>query len=175
MQCLGAGSHGCCLAVQDTLTGEVFCLKVPRPTNQGLFEHSALEREFRILRKFNHYNVVRAMVWVDSCDGNIHGFMMPRACGNLWHFAQEGKLITRGDRVSLSVQVARGLSHVHAAGVVHLDMKPENLLTECVAGRHLAMVADFGQSKLGPRKGQRDVRVACDAVNSSLYRPLHLM
>ena len=174
---LGAGSYGCCLAVKDTLTGEAFCLKVPRPTKQGGSECEGLQHEYRTLQKLNHCNVVRGIAWIESRQGDSHGFLMPLVCGNLWHLVQGGsETLTRGDGVSVLVQVARGLSHVHMTGLVHLDMKPENVLTDVVTGHHLARLADFGQSVPGPRGGSRTGRlVASDTVNSPGYRPVHLL
>ena len=174
---LGAGSYGCCLAVKDTLTGEAYCLKVPRPTKQVDSESEGLKHEYRTLLKLNHCNVVRGIAWVESRHGDSHGFLMPMASGNLWQLVQGGsEPLTRGDGVSLLVQVARGLSHVHMAGLVHLDMKPENVLTDFVAGHHLARVADFGQSVPGPMRGRGAGRlVGSDTVNSQGYRPVHLL
>ena len=74
------------------------------------------------------------------------------------------------------VQVARGLCHVHTAGLVHLDMKPDNVLTDIMSGHHVARVADFGSSVPGPTAATRHERlVAGDTVNSAGYRPLHLL
>ena len=153
------------------------CLNVPRPTKQGGSECEGLQHEYRTLLKLNHCNVVRGIAWVESRHGDSHGFLMPLASGNLWQLVQGGsETLTRGDGVSLLVQVARGLSHVHMAGLVHLDMKPENVLTDFVAGHHLARVADFGQSVPGPMMGRGVGRlVGSDTVNSQGYRPVHLL
>ena len=123
----------------------------------GGSECEGLQHEYRTLLKLNHCNVVRGIAWIESRQGDSHGFLMPLACGNLWHLVQGGsETLTRGDGVSVLVQVARGLSHVHMTGLVHLDMKPENVLTDVVTGHHLARLADFGQSVPGPMGRQSD-------------------
>ena len=78
--------------------------------------------------------------------------------------------------MSVLVQIARGLSHIHHTGVVHLDVKPENIIA-CASTDVATMfrLADFGQSK----RRATDVRVkggsiAANMVNTSVYRPLHL-
>ena len=180
VQPVGGGSYGLCLRVKDALTGEGFCLKVPRASQEGGPESARLQREYRVLGKLDHCNVVRGIAWIESRQGGSYGFLMPLAAGNLWQLLEGGcefwQPLTRGDGVSVLVQVARGLCHVHTAGLVHLDMKPDNVLTDFVSGHHVARVADFGQSVPGPTAATRHERlVASDTVNSAGYRPLHLL
>ena len=61
MPALGSGSYGCCLAVKDKLTGESFCLKVPRPGDDRA--ETSLKHEFRVLAQMAHTNVMRAAGW----------------------------------------------------------------------------------------------------------------
>ena len=73
-------------------------------------------------------------------------------------------------------EIARGLSFVHSKGIVHLDLKPENIVTRYVGeGSCNFQIADFGQCQLGGQ-GQKSVasKIAADMVNATVYRPLHL-
>ena len=56
---------------------------------------------------------------------------------------QRGGLDTRRS-VGLLAQVARALAYVHDAGVLHRDVKPENILVTRRAGQPWAMLSDFG-------------------------------
>ena len=56
---------------------------------------------------------------------------------------QRGRLETRR-AVGLLAQVASALAHVHAAGVLHRDVKPENILVTRRAGQPWAQLSDFG-------------------------------
>ena len=61
--------------------------------------------------------------------------------------------ITRGDGVSMLVQVSHGLSYINYARVVHLDIKPENVISFTEVGSPPTLqLADFGQSMKGPRE-----------------------
>ncbi|WP_406304753.1 serine/threonine protein kinase [Streptomyces sp. NBC_00885] len=55
--------------------------------------------------------------------------------------------------VAIIVDVAEGLAAAHAAGIVHRDVKPENILLDMEgplgpAGSHPALLTDFGVAKL---------------------------
>ena len=168
---LGSGSYGCCLSVKDSLTGEVFCLKLPRSgTARESVAEVSLKHEYKILKDMRHTNVVHAVAWLSSLDGNSEGFIMTLADGNLWQWLDTSSAITRGDGVSSLVQVGRGLTYLHGVGIVHLDLKPENIVaTRTSAGCSLFQVADFGQC-MHAANG----KIASDMVNSELYRPLYL-
>jgi serine/threonine protein kinase len=90
--------------------------------------------------------------------------------------AREGRLdiVTA---VSIAVQVARGLSKAHAAGVVHRDLKPANIfLTARDDGSLLAKILDFGISKIESGAGgdldaaeEQGITAAGIALGTPLY------
>ncbi|EHN12197.1 putative serine/threonine-protein kinase pknH [Patulibacter medicamentivorans] len=105
------------------------------------------EREARLAARLDHPNVVAvydagvheagpwlAMRYVDGQD-------LSRRLR-----AAEGGRLTPEAAVRVIEQVAAGLDHAHAAGLVHRDVKPANVLIEDGdAGR--ALLADFGLTK----------------------------
>jgi eukaryotic-like serine/threonine-protein kinase len=70
-------------------------------------------------------------------------YAMPRADGNL-----RGLLPEIGDgALDIFVEIARGVEHAHDNGVVHRDLKPDNVLIFREPGRLRTAVADFGLGK----------------------------
>ena len=70
------------------------------------------------------------------------------------------------DLYSVSVQLARGIRHLHALGILHLDIKPSNLLWDY--SNRLLYIADFGKAKdISP------VSEDYEAVTEP-YRPMEL-
>src|SRR4051812_24464244 len=70
----------------------------------------------------------------------------------------EGRM-TIEEVVAVCVPVARALAHAHAEGIVHLDVKPENIfLVQRSQGRLGVKVVDFGIAKtpLNPRMARPD-------------------
>src|SRR5262249_58196582 len=59
--------------------------------------------------------------------------------------------------VDLMEQVLRALGAVHAAGVIHGDVKSDNFLVETVAGRDRVTLIDFGLARLADAPHEIDV------------------
>lgn len=57
----------------------------------------------------------------------------------------EGRPFTEEDLLAIAVPLAEGLAHVHAAGVLHRDVKPANILIRRADGR--PVLIDFGAAK----------------------------
>jgi len=80
--------------------------------------------------------------------------------GNLAEEVRSGRLYDGGPRRALSrildvaVQLAWGLDHAHAQGLVHQDMKPANAM---ITREGLAKVTDFGLARALTAAGERSV------------------
>jgi serine/threonine protein kinase len=98
------------------------------------------EREVRIARMIEHPHVVPVLE-AGTHEGELFLTTPFIDGGALDELLRAGGPLTPERAVDVCVQVADGLGALHAAGVVHRDVKPPNvLLTE--GGR--ALVADFG-------------------------------
>lgn len=64
------------------------------------------------------------------------------------YLANRGGTLPPEEACAMAAQVATGLAAAHAQGVVHLDLKPENLLVQPGARPHALKIADFGLAAL---------------------------
>jgi predicted Ser/Thr protein kinase/Flp pilus assembly protein TadD len=105
-------------------------------------ERAELVREARAAARLQHPNVVGVYEIVDADDGAFLAMeWIDGVTLRVW--LQEEKRSWR-EVVTLMIAVGRGLAAAHAAGILHRDFKPENILVDR-AGR--PRVADFGLAR----------------------------
>jgi len=113
----------------DLRTGQIVALKVPYESSE---EFRRFSREVNQLRRIRHENVIEIL------DAGEHWYTMPLADGNLTRLAPG---LCDEERIEAVAQAAKGLAAVHAAGMVHRDVSPNNILR---IGKHRWVVSDFG-------------------------------
>ncbi|MBK8265086.1 MAG: serine/threonine protein kinase [Nannocystis sp.] len=102
--------------------------------------------EARIMAKVAHANVVT--IHDVGTEGDQVYFVMERIAGKSLREWVRGDARGWADVLRLFVGAGRGLAAVHRAGVVHSDVKPENILVQSDGEGSLAKVSDFGVARL---------------------------
>src|SRR6185369_9967286 len=139
---LGAGGMGEVYLARDTKLGRLVALKVlPLPFVVDGDRLSRFQREARALSALNHPNLVT--IYEVGEDKGLHFIAMELV---------EGKTLSSfRDKLSLKellpiiAQVAEALGAAHQAGIIHRDVKPDNVM---VRPDGYAKVLDFGLVKL---------------------------
>jgi len=143
---LGAGGMGVVYAATDSELHRRVAVKLLRADGTGELSTQGRERmmrEARVLASLSHPNVVTVFD-VGTHGDNVFLAMELVEGGNLAAWVREGKhsLAEILDRL---IDAGRGLAAAHAAGVVHRDVKPDNIL---VGRDGRARVTDFGLARL---------------------------
>ena len=147
---IGKGGMGAIYEVRNTRLGCAFALKTLIGDAAEDYELLArFRREADVISKIKHPNIVDVIDWEELADGSpcmvleyLQGEDLAsriRAQGQLpWPL-----IAMVGD------QVLSALSVAHAAGVVHRDLKPQNIfLSVDDAGEERVKLLDFGVSKI---------------------------
>nr|WP_272084612.1 serine/threonine-protein kinase [Nannocystis bainbridge] len=143
---LGAGGMGEVYAAFDPVLGREVALKLTRADRSGPDEEARLLREARLLARLSHPHVVQIHE-VGAVDDHVYLAMaLIRGC-TLRVWQREAPRPWRAT-VRLYVAAARGLAAAHAAGLVHCDFKPDNVLVD--ADEHVYVV-DFGLARAAGR------------------------
>jgi len=142
---LATGGRGDVLRGWDSQLGREVAIKRVR-RNVGSENGSMIEdlvREARTLSTVQHSNVVTVYDVGSDYDGAF--IVMELVKGETLETIVERGALTEGDFMSLVEQTLDGLSAVHEAGVMHLDLKPQNLmLTWLPGGGFQVKILDFG-------------------------------
>ncbi|KAI5020216.1 hypothetical protein ZWY2020_045104 [Hordeum vulgare] len=168
---LGEGASGVVTKVRlrGTAAGPAFALKVahyPDDTDAGREQDEVLRRACvagppspYVVRC---HAVLRGAAGEPACllelmdAGSLHDVLRRRR----WAGLPEPAL------AEVAARCALGLAHLHARGVAHLDLKPDNLLA---GARGDVKIADFGVSRIFCRDGQRRPPRVSIAVGTSAY------
>ncbi len=139
---LGRGGMARVYLARDLKLGRDVAIKVIRPELSASLGHDRFLREIEIAARLRHPNIVPLH---DS--GEVAGslyFVMPYEEGPSLRerLSQDGALPV-ADALNVLRDVARALAYAHDHGVVHRDVKPDNVMLSGGA----AVVTDFGIAK----------------------------
>lgn len=139
---LGRGGMGIVYLAQEVVLDRPVALKVlaPELARQPSFRERFL-REARTAARLSHPHIVPIHA-VDNVGGFVF-FAMAYVDGETLGERIRGRgPLPAAEAARVLKQVAWALGYAHAQGVVHRDMKPDNILLEARTGR--ALVTDFG-------------------------------
>jgi serine/threonine protein kinase/Flp pilus assembly protein TadD len=162
---VGRGSFGEVYRAWDTSLEREVGLKIllPRSVDEAV-QYEELLREARALAAVRHTNIL-PIYGVDRHDGRV-GFWTDFVHGKtLAALVREQGPFGYRETALIGLDVAKALSAVHRAGLVHRDIKAENVMRE-EGGRILLM--DFGLSALAAR--QQDLAGSPRYMAPELFR-----
>lgn len=141
LQMIGEGGMGAVYKAKDRELDRLVCLKVIRSELASRPEVlQRFKQELILARKVTHKNVVRTYD-LGEFEG-VRFITMEFIEGrDLKSVVQEKGKLPPGEAVAILQQICRGLAAAHNEGVVHRDLKPQNVMLEA-NGR--ASIMDFG-------------------------------
>lgn len=161
----GIGAMGSVYRVRDRELGEDVALKVLKP--ELLTDPSVLDRfrsEVRLARRISHPSVVRTHD-VGEVDGLIFLTMEFVEGLTARELLDDRGRLEIDSVVALARQLAGALAAAHAQGVIHRDIKPQNLLLD---GQGVLKVMDFGVSRLAGPSGSSETGLL---IGTPAYMP----
>jgi serine/threonine protein kinase len=141
---IGEGAMGTVYRSRDRRSGQIVAIKVVDPdviANRILIKR--FEQEFLAAKALNHPNIVRALDYCATQD--IAFLVMEYVEGkSLGEILERHGQMPEAQAILLIAQVAQGLHHAHQQGLIHRDVKPDNIL---VTPDGHAKLADLGLAK----------------------------
>jgi serine/threonine protein kinase len=140
----GSGNFGTVYVARDIQTNYLYAVKIMR------FDHTSdgelverFKREAYILYNLNDEHIVRVIDYGN--EGTLYYIVMHHIDGqNLKYFIQHSGTMEPLRALDYLHQAAEGLAAAYKQGVVHRDMKPQNIL---INNKGFVKIADFGLSR----------------------------
>jgi len=139
---LARGGMATVYLARDIRSGEPVALKVMHPRLATMLGTERFLREIKIASEMDHPLIVPLR---DSGSaGGLLYYVMPYVAGeSLFDRLQRERQLPLDEALRITRDVAQALGYAHSRGVIHRDVKPENILL--AEGR--ALVADFGLAR----------------------------
>lgn len=141
---LGAGGMASVYLAEDMVLGETtVALKILKQT--GSMADGNAERflrEVRLTHRINHENVVRTFDF--GQEGNMRFYTMEYLSGKTLGSLMEGEVLPISTILRIALQICRGIAAIHNVGVIHRDLKPDNIM---VVDSMRVKITDFGVAR----------------------------
>jgi len=142
---LGTGAFSVVREGTNKKTGQKVAIKIMDKASGDDLVY--LRREIANMKKINHPNVVKLY---DVFEDATKFYLIIELVQGVELFK---KIVDKGqyserEAAHITRQFVRAIEHIHQHGIVHRDMKPENLLSVGDGKNEVVKVADFGLSKL---------------------------
>ncbi|CAH1794844.1 unnamed protein product [Owenia fusiformis] len=148
---LGSGATGAVYKGRNKNTGEECAVKTFNM--QSRYRPAAVQmREFDVLKKLDHPNVVRLLAVEDEKNTGIKVLVMELCTGGSLYSVlaepQNSFGLPEEEFLTVLCDIAAGLEHLRSKGVVHRDIKPGNVLCFIAEdGGHVYKLTDFGAAR----------------------------
>jgi serine/threonine-protein kinase len=161
---VGAGGMATVFLAEDLKHGRRVAIKVLRPDLAAVLGSERFLREIKVAAALQHPHI---LTLIDSGDATgLLYYVMPYVEGESLRakLARERELPV-AEATRILREVADALTHAHAHGVIHRDIKPDNVL---LSGQH-AVVTDFGVAKAVSEAGGPTLTTAGLVLGTPTY------
>ncbi|XP_023837981.1 calcium/calmodulin-dependent protein kinase type II delta 1 chain isoform X7 [Salvelinus sp. IW2-2015] len=140
---LGKGAFSIVKRCMRISSGQEFAAKIINTKKLSARDHQKLEREARICRLLKHPNIVRLHDSIS--EEGFHYLVFDLVTGGeLFEDIVAREYYSEADASQCIQQILESVNHCHQSGIVHRDMKPENLLLASKLKGAAVKLADFG-------------------------------
>src|SRR5688572_20361653 len=140
---IGEGGMGQVYKARDQSLGRLVAIKVLPGERLDASSRSRFFREARTASSLNHPNII-TIHEIASCEGT-EMIVMEHVEGHTLGQLLAGGPLPVGDVCRYGAQIADAVAKAHAAGVIHRDLKPGNVM---ITADRFVKVLDFGLAKM---------------------------
>ena len=165
---LGGGGMSRVFVANEHRLGRRVVVKILAPELAAAISAERFEREIRLAASLQQANIL-PVIAAGEVDG-LPFYTMPFVEGESLRARLATGPVPLSQAVEILRDVARALAYAHERGVVHRDIKPDNIL---LSGR-TAVVADFGIAKAIAAAQERPAGATLTQIGTSIGTPAYM-
>src|SRR5688572_30732822 len=166
---LGGGGMSRVFVADETALGRKVVVKVLPPDLAAGVSVDRFKREIQMAARLQHPHIVPVLSAGET--NGLPYYTMPFVAGSSLRARLAEGPLSIGEAVGILKEVARALAYAHEQGVVHRDIKPDNVLLT----RGSAVVTDFGIAKaLSASRVDASDSTTLTALGTSLGTPAYM-
>lgn len=169
---IGRGGLGVVFRAERKQDGLPAAIKVMRARGE-VNEHSRVRfrREMAAVRKLDHPHIVR---YLDQGRAGVHFWFAMELCegGNMLDLVKAAAgPVALPHALAIMLPVLDALAHAHELGLVHRDIKPQNVLLAQAGNPTSARLGDFGLAKSFSNAGLSGLTMTSDHAGTYAFMP----
>jgi serine/threonine-protein kinase len=165
---LGGGGMSRVFVASEHRLGRTVVVKVLAPELAAAISAERFEREIRLAASLQQANILPVIA-----AGDLEGlpyYTMPYVEGESLRTRLRSGALQIGETIDILRDVAKALAYAHGRGVVHRDIKPDNIL---LSGRS-AVVADFGIAKAIAAAQEKSAGATLTQLGTAVGTPAYM-
>jgi TPR repeat protein len=142
---LGSGAFGAVFEAVHVTTELTYAIKrLPNDVDPVRFKKEAL---YPVRAATRSAHVLNVHSFFQEADGTFYLVTDLIRDGDLSAFIVSHGLLAVDTALDIAIGIAKGLAAIHEDGIVHLDLKPSNVLIDRKDGQWVPKIADFGLAR----------------------------
>jgi len=145
---IGRGTFGKVYKAKIKNTNKFLAIKILKKDKMTVKELEYLLRETAILGICHHENIVSL---IDTFENELHVYIIMEYIpgNNLRKFIEKtSSTLCEKKAKDMVRQLSEGVNYLHELGIIHRDMKPDNILVMEKENSYIIKIIDFGLSKI---------------------------
>ncbi|KAH8269759.1 hypothetical protein KR018_000421 [Drosophila ironensis] len=138
---IGTGAFGVVHRCRERSTGHIFAAKFI-PVSHSI-EKDLIRREIDIMNQLHHQKLINLHDAFEDDDEMVL-ILEFLSGGELFErITTEGYVMTEAEVINYMRQICEGIRHMHEKNIIHLDIKPENIMCQTKSSTNVKLI-DFG-------------------------------
>merc|ERR1719167_1082710 len=147
---IGTGAFGVVHRCREIKTGNVFAAKFI-PISHAM-EKALIRKEIDIMNHLHHYKLINLHDAYEDEDEMVLIFEFLSGGELFEKITADGYTMSEAEVINYMRQICEGVKHMHERNIIHLDIKPENVMCQTSKSTNIKLI-DFGlATKLDPNE-----------------------